>query len=287
MKKLFSPLAIAFALVSTLTGCELYFGDSDGGDDHWTYCANDGYYVCDGDECDWAGARCPDEPGYTCESDRECAAGCYCSDEGVCEEAGFCSRDTDCPSGYTCDEERASCIPEGCAVDTDCDEGEYCSDEGACTASCTCTTDADAQQQGYANCDEVRHTCEPTPTAGSCGGTSTCNIVEPTCAAGEVALIKDECYTGACSAITACDVTPTCEAYQHYNDCFAMTATCRAVSYGTNCTNMAGTACDPSDTTQVCTCTTYTYDHCETRVTGAAASTPAPAGVFYDVFSTN
>ncbi len=287
MKNLFSPLAIAFALVSTLTGCELYFGDSDGGDDHWTYCANDGYYVCDGDECDWAGARCPDEPGYTCESDRECAAGCYCSTDGVCEEAGFCSRDTDCPAGYTCDEERSSCIPEGCSADTDCNEGEYCSDEGTCTSTCVCATDAEAQGQGYANCDEVRHTCEPTPTAGSCQGAITCNIVEPTCAAGEVALIKDGCYTGACQLIDGCDLAPTCEQLQHQADCTAEVASCRSVSYGTNCTNPSGTVCDPSIPNQQCTCANYVWDHCETRVTGAAASTPAPAGVFYDVFSTN
>lgn len=284
MKKLLSPLVLALALVSTLTGCELYFGDGGGGDDHWTYCANDGYYVCDGDACDWAGARCPSEPGYTCESDKECAAGCYCSPGGVCEEAGFCNRDSDCPEGYSCDEARSSCVPDGCTVDTDCDAGSYCdAATGTCTASCLCRTDAEAQAAGFGFCDEVRGTCEPTSETGSCAGEVTCTTAEPTCATGQVALIKDGCYTGACSAITACDVTPTCEALQYYADCMPV-AECRSVSYGINCTNPSGTVCEPGGT-EPCTCLSYQFDHCETRMIGAAANTPAPQGVFYDVFS--
>ena len=285
MKKLFSPLALAFALVSTLTGCELYFGgNSGGGDDRWTYCANDGYYVCNGDNCEWAGARCPDEPGYTCESDSECAAGCYCSTAGVCEEAGFCSRDTDCPEGYTCDEDRASCVPEACAADTDCAAGEYCDPNGACTPSCLCTSDQQAQDLGYGFCDEARGTCEPTPDTGSCVGTSTCTTAEPTCAVGEVALIKDGCYTGACSAIGACDIAPGCEALQHEADCLGANMTCTSVYYGINCTNNQGTACQPGMGDTSCVCQSFSFAECRTRL-NAMMVYPTSDGSFVDVFA--
>ena len=72
MTKLLSPLVLALATVF-LAGCELYFGG--GGGDRWTYCAADGYYMCDGDDCEWAGARCPSDPEYTCSDHADCAAG--------------------------------------------------------------------------------------------------------------------------------------------------------------------------------------------------------------------
>lgn len=285
MKKLFSPLALAFALVSTLTGCELYFGGNDSGDDHWTYCANDGYYVCDGDNCDWAGARCPDDPNYTCESDRECAAGCYCSADGICEEAGFCNSNTDCPDGYSCDTARSSCVPDGCSADTDCDQGEYCdAATGTCTSSCLCENDMDAQNQGFGFCDEARNTCEPTPDTGSCVGTVTCTTAEPVCAVGEVALVKDECYTGGCSAIAACDLAPACESRQHEADCLGVSADCTSVYYGINCTNSAGTACQPGMGDTSCVCQSFQFAECRTRV-NAMMVYPTSDGSFVDVFA--
>lgn len=286
MTKLFSPLILAIATV-TLAGCELYFGDDGGGDNRWTYCASDGYYVCNGNDCEWAGARCPQEPGYTCTSNEDCAAGCYCSPDGVCEEAGFCATETDCPEGFHCDVDRSSCVPDTCASSADCNTGEYCdTNTGTCTPSCTCSSDLGAQENGYGYCDETRGTCEPTPAGGSCGGTSTCATPEPTCAAGEVALIKDGCYTGACQAIATCDVTPTCEALQHEADCLGNGAACSSVYYGINCQRSDGSACMAGDTG--CVCQSFQFAECRTRATNAAAplmSFPASNGDLIDVFA--
>jgi hypothetical protein len=253
---------LAIAAASALGGCELYFGndhDHDGGD-KWSYCADDGYYVCDGDECQWSGASCPSEPGYDCTADKDCAAGCYCGPNGTCEEAGFCNDDSQCPSGYTCDEDRSSCVPSNCTADSDCNAGEYCDeDSGKCIASCECASDAEAQQQGWANCDELRATCDPEPTAGSCEGVSTCNIQEPTCAAGQVALVSDGCYTGTCGDIASCDLTPECEKLQAEGDC-STRSECTSVYYGTNCTSN-----DPSHT--ACT---VSWSRCSRRTSARA-----------------
>ncbi len=283
MTKLTTSLLLAIATAS-LAGCELYFGDEGdrGGDDRWSYCANDGYYVCQGDDCDYAGQRCPQEPGWSCESDADCAAGCYCGDNGTCEEAGFCGREEDCPDGFHCDVDRASCVPDGCAVSSDCETGEYC-DDGRCVSSCTCMTDSEARQAGYGYCDEARGTCEPTPAGGSCGGTSACEVAEPTCPAGQVPLIAEGCYTGECSDIATCDVTPSCEALQHESDCLAANATCTSVYYGINCTRSDGTACQAGD--QGCMCETFQFAEC--RADAMARTVPAQStnGQQFDVLA--
>lgn len=282
MNKLLSPLLLAIATVS-LAGCELYFGDSGGGDDRWSYCAADGYYVCNGDNCEYAGARCPAEPGYTCQDDADCAAGCYCDTEsGVCEEAGFCGSQEDCPDGFYCDVDRSSCVPETCTTSADCDNGEYCDANGSCQSSCLCNTDAEAQAAGFAYCDEARNTCEPTPIGGSCGGTSTCATAEPTCPAGSVALISEGCYTGECSAIAECDVTPSCEALQHEGDCLGASASCTSVYYGINCTNSQGTSCQAGQSG--CVCQSFQFAECRAKTT-AMMVFPTSNGDFADVFA--
>ncbi|MGE0401826.1 MAG: hypothetical protein AB7T06_34305 [Kofleriaceae bacterium] len=290
MTKLFSPLraSLCLAALATLGGCELYLGDggdSDGGD-RWTYCANDGYYVCNGGDCEWAGARCPDEPGYTCASDDDCAQGCYCSDDGVCEEAGFCNNDNQCPEGYSCDEARSSCVPEACESDADCDQGEYCNaNTGSCESSCTCTTDAEAQAAGWAYCDEATSTCKPTPDGGSCQGTAT-GGTEPSCAAGEVGLISEGQWTGECSAIGSCDLTPECEKLQHEGDCIGRSGTCTSVYYGINCTNpQSGQTCAAGDSG--CVCESFQFADCRTNTTGRAFTYEGANGQLIDMFSTH
>lgn len=285
MTKLFSPLraSLCIAALAALGGCELYLGDGGGGGgDRWTYCAQDGYYVCNGSDCEWAGARCPSEPGYTCTSDADCAQGCYCSDTGVCEEAGFCNNDNQCPDGYTCDEARSSCVPQTCASDADCTQGEFCNADGACEASCTCTDDAQAQAAGWAYCDEATSTCKPTPAGGSCFGSAT--GTEPTCAAGEVPLVSNGTFTGACSAIGGCDLTPECEKLQHEEDCIGRAAACTSVYYGINCTNpTSGQSCAAGDSG--CVCESFQFADCRTKVTQHAFAYEGPNGELIDMFS--
>ncbi|MBA3458438.1 MAG: hypothetical protein H0T46_00640 [Deltaproteobacteria bacterium] len=288
MKHLFSPTRIVFAIatVLSLTGCELYFGGNDGdGGDRWTYCANDGYYVCSGDDCEWAGPRCPDDPNYTCETNADCAAGCYCQD-GVCEEAGFCGEDGQCPDGFHCDEERSSCVPDGCNTSADCEAGEYC-DPGTktCTSSCTCDSDAAAQSQGWGYCDETRGTCEPPNPAGSCGGAVTCNQIMTACPDGQVALISNGCWTGTCGAIASCDVTPGCTSLQHEGDCLGRTADCTSIYQGINCTNpTTGQSCTAGATG--CTCESFQFARCSMRTSSAPAmSFLNDEGRLVDVFA--
>ncbi|HEU0029042.1 MAG TPA: hypothetical protein VFQ53_00325 [Kofleriaceae bacterium] len=261
MNKLLSLFGLAIA-AAALTGCELYFGEDN--NDNWSYCGADGYYVCQGDACEWAGAECPGGGGggFSCESDADCAAGCYCQN-GVCEEGGFCSADTDCPDGFHCDESRSSCVPNGCATDADCLAGQTCQDNN-CVTTCVCENDQQAKDAGFGYCDETRSTCMPgEDPAGSCVGQVTCNLKAPTCAAGEVPLIKDGCYTGACRAIAQCDAAPTCAALTHEPDCLARTADCRAVYTGINCTKPDGTQCNAGDTN--CTCESFKFNSCESR----------------------
>ncbi len=287
MKKLFSParLVIAIASVFSLAGCELYFGGHDGDSgDRWTYCASDGYYVCQGDNCEWAGPRCPDDPNYTCETNDDCAAGCYCAN-GVCEEAGFCGKNGECPDGFHCDEARSSCVPNGCTTSADCKSGEYC-DPGTqtCTESCVCDTDAQAQASGFGYCDEARHTCEPPNPAGSCAGTVTCNQIMPVCPDMQVAQISEGCWTGACVAISACDVTPACPSLQHEGDCLGRATDCTSVYIGLNCTNSSGQACMSGSTG--CTCTDFQFSSCRVRTSGMSVmTTETNGGQLVDAFA--
>lgn len=286
MKKLFSLVPLCLA-VATLGGCELYFGghgdDSSGGNDHWTYCANDGYYTCQGNDCSWAGPRCPDDPNYTCTTNDDCAAGCYCAN-GVCEEAGFCGPNNKCPDGFHCDSQRSSCEPDGCTMDSDCQAGEYCdASTSTCTSSCTCTTDAEAQAAGWGYCDEARGTCEPVPAGGSCGGTVTCNQIMTQCPDGQVALIKDGCWTGTCGDIASCDLTPACGDLQHEGDCLGRAGDCTSVYQGINCTNMNGTQCTAGSTG--CTCETFQFARCDVRTSGAPAMSFMNDGRMVDVFA--
>jgi hypothetical protein len=258
MNKLLSTvgLALGIATASLLAGCQLYFGDhSDGGG------------TSGGSASGSNGSGQP--PGEACKNDTQCAAGCFCAD-GTCTEGGFCGTDKDCGDGFHCDSTRASCIPNGsCKSDDQCDAGSVCNaSNGSCTTTCKCVTDSDAVKQGAGFCDEARETCgQGTDPEGGCTGTSTCAVATPRCAEGQVAVIKDGCYTGACSAITACGATPTCELIQHQDDCQARTD-CGSVSDGHDCTEPDGSVCKTGDTN--CSCKSFTFQSCETKAAGAA-----------------
>jgi hypothetical protein len=177
MNKLLSSVGLAIIVATaSLAGCNLYFGNSK---DNGTSPSGDG-----------------NPPGFSCNLDSNCAAGCFCS-KGVCTEGGFCGGDKDCGTGFHCDTSRSSCIPNpACSGNEACQQGSTC-DSGACVATCKCTSDADAVKQGFGWCDEVRSTCMAgTDPAGTCLGAVSCTTPPPPCAVGQVALVKDGCFTG-------------------------------------------------------------------------------------------
>jgi len=251
-------LAIGIATASMLAGCQLYFGDHS--DDQI-------------DRPDRPGPGRP--PGYTCNAAAECAAGCYCDESGTCAEGGFCGSDADCGTGFQCDEERSSCTPApACTANEQCDPGSTCDASGkGCVQTCKCTNDAEAIAQGAGWCDEARTTCMPgADPAGACTGALTCTTGGPKCATGEVPLIANGCYTGACRAITACEAAPVCKALQHDTDCISRSTDCTTVYNGHGCTTPDGTACRAGDTN--CTCTSFTFAACETKVADATRVVP-------------
>ena len=266
MKKLSIPLLIGFAVA--LTGCALYFGDSNDNGSTWTYCGADGYYVCDDGDCRWAGPDCPAGTGsgapggFECEDNDDCAAGCYCGN-GICEEAGFCTQDSDCGEGYTCNESRSSCEPGAptCANDDACPNGQYCN-EGTCTATCLCTSDAEAVAQGFDYCNEWRGTCmSGDDPAGTCAGEPTCNLTPPSCQPGDVPLLgADGCWTGECQSTQHCAEAPSCTRINDQASCSAR-ADCRQIVNGINCTKNDGTGpCQAGD--QNCTCEQLIFAGC-------------------------
>ena len=240
-------LAIALASASLVTGCQLYFGDRDE----------------DGPRGPSTGGG-PRPPGYACDTDAQCAAGCFCSADGTCDEAGFCKVDADCGTGFICDAARSSCKPApSCATDGDCTAGSVCDPAAAaCVNTCKCLNDSEAIEQGAGWCDETRGTCMTgVDPAGACLGAVTCAVGAPKCAEGEVALVKDGCYTGQCRAIAACEGAPVCGSLQHEDDCTARTADCGAIYIGRNCTGSTCGTGDPSD----CRCESYPYSACEAK----------------------
>jgi hypothetical protein len=255
MNKLLSSvgLAIVFATMSLLAGCQLYFGDHSNSSGGGTGSGGPG-----------------NPPGFKCDGDAQCAAGCFCA-EGVCAEGGFCGMNKDCGTGFHCDTTRSSCVPDPtCTANEQCTPGSMCdAATGGCTTTCKCLSDADAVRQGAGWCDETRGTCMPgKDPAGACTGTITCTTAGPKCPDGQVPLRKDGCYTGQCRAITACEAPPVCNALQHEGDCLGRSADCSSVYNGHGCTKPDGSACRVGDTN--CTCTSFTFAACENK--GATAT---------------
>jgi Cys-rich repeat protein len=250
MTKLLSSvgLAIVVATASLAGGCQLYFSD------HGNSNGNGA-----------GGNNGPGrEPGLSCSGDTQCAAGCFCSD-GVCAEGGFCKTDQECGNGFVCDTARASCKPAAqCKADAQCQAGSVCDPaSNSCVVTCKCSSDAEAIAQGSAWCDETRNTCmSGADPAGACLGSSTCAVSRTPCPEGQVALVKDGCFTGQCRDIAVCESTPVCGSLQHEDDCDARSNECAPVFVGHNC---HGTTCGVS--TVDCVCESYSFSDCEASTT--------------------
>lgn len=181
------------------------------------------------------------------DDDAYCAAdGYYVRGEWVsaqCPGGGnACATNDDCAAGCYCDDESATCEEAGfCSNATDCPEGYTCDERSSCV-----------------------------PGGGSCAGAInpvTCTNGAPKCAAGSVPLIEDGCYYDRngdgqfdCSAISECAAPPSCEAFQHQNDCVAGNG-CSSISRGVNCSMGNGQPCQ--DGQSGCVCEMYVFDRCE------------------------
>lgn len=248
MNKLLSSLGLAIAVATaSLAGCQLYFGDSNSTDPG-----------------SGGGGR-GNPPGFECKDNANCAAGCFCSN-GICTEAGFCTSDRDCGAGFQCEVGRSSCVPlPACTANEQCAQGSMC-DGKTCVKTCTCTSDMDAISKGAGWCDETRGTCMPgADPKGACLGTITCTTTSPKCGEGQVALIKDGCFTGECRAIAVCEAAPACGSLQHQVDCTARNADCGVVTIGRGCRRSDGSPCQPGDTEPVCHCDSYDFAGCEAK----------------------
>jgi cysteine-rich repeat protein len=110
------------------------------------------------------------------------------------------------------------------------------------------------------NNDGCTNQCQlPQP---SCAGAITCAIASPTCAASEVPLISNGCYTGQCRAVNLCDAAPVCAAIHLESACLAR-SDCQGAYNGLNCRRLDGTACVAGDAQ--CTCESFTFAQCNPR----------------------
>lgn len=228
---------------------------------------------------------CHDEPGTTggCAA-TDCAPGSHCEEQCYpCDSADG----TACPA--QCQE---MCVPDtnGCAA-TDCGPGYECAlqcevmdptmrgdSAGQCWPTCVPTGGGGdpGSCTGPVTCDAVGPTCPGGTTAGiangcftgycipladcgphdpgSCTGLLACAMPSPACPAGTTPGIANGCYTGYCIPDSACPL-PACETLTTEATCGAR-GDCTPVYIGTDCTCELGT----------CTCTTLTYDRCESTV---------------------
>ena len=202
-------------------------------------------------------------PPAACQADSDCSTGFTCdTSTGQCVGQWTCQSDYDCGVGFSC--QAGVCAPATCDTNDNCAPGSVCPAQGAsCTTTCSCLTDADAIAGGYSYCDETRDTCMSgtNPDPGSCNG-AVSTTETPTCPAGQVPLIRDGAYTGACTPIASCDVPPPCEVLNTESDCLAQAGTCSPSYTGMDCTAPDGSACVAGESN--CSCASFTYASCST-----------------------
>ena len=251
---------------------------------YWFSSTCDGQYQCTTNAdcaagCYCAGDQTCQEAGF-CTTDQECGAGFKCDpNRSSCvPDTNQCTKDADCAADKKCDLATYSCVPRPTAACGDgvinqgevCDDGNKVDGDGCskdCKSNEKCgngivdTTKGEQCDDGnMINTDACTNTCT-LPTAGSCAGTITCNIVPPVCPSNKVPLIKDGCYTGECQLLTACDVPPSCEAIHNENACSARTD-CDAVYNGINCRRPDGAVCRAGDAQ--CVCESFNFASCRT-----------------------
>jgi hypothetical protein len=162
--------------------------------------------------------------------------GCDCGSGYYCEQACACPAGSAAGSGCEC---QPTCVPIDPTCSLTCPSGdvcmESCSADGSCIDSC------------------IPQTQDP----GQCSGPVSCNMAPPACPPGTTAGIDNGCYTGYC--IPNADCAPEdCASITTEAACTARND-CEAVYTGSNCT------CDDSG----CTCTTLTFDRCESLASGS------------------
>lgn len=259
MTKLHTFLSLA-VLAITLGGCELYFGDKNGGDKS-SYCDSTGYYECTGGACQLVSQTCPaGGTGGPCKANSDCAAGCACQVDpgaeggGTCVENGFCTTPADCPDGMTCDD-RSSCV-DGCSDSNPCAKGQVCNPD--------------------------TRTCEGDPESCVAPNNSTCTALPPSCAEHQVPTTgADGCFSGKCRDISACNEDAACTIIQHEDDCLTANTRCSASYTGINCHKTDGTACKAGDVG--CTCDSFVYARCLDRNASGRQVTPDGNGGYISI----
>jgi Cys-rich repeat protein len=262
------------------------------GSTSYASCAPENQQYCLADSDCGSGQRCDttvcNQPN--CPPGSGCDSVCY----GACVPDAACSN-VDCGMGYHCEETcypcdpttgmtcdntcYPSCVPDQTCATVDCGPGYTCAMEcssGTCYPACIPTNNGPGDCYGSVTCNSAPPACPANTTPGvangcytgycipvsqcgpndpgQCYAAVTCSAPAPSCPMGTLPGIANGCYTGYCIPTGSCEV-PACETLTTEQACSSRTD-CIPVYAGTDCT------CTPSG----CTCTTETYERCESAL---------------------
>lgn len=209
----------------------------------------------------------------------------------VDENRNICDRvDIGCPPNSHCEQECSgsncapTCVPNTTCASVDCGPGYQCIDEcpiddpyNTCSPTCVPVGTGPGSCTGPVTCDALPPTCPANTTAGiangcytgfcipnaACGGTDpgqcyatvTCGSAPPSCPSGTLPGVVAGCYSGYCIPTYGCELA-ACETLSTEAACSGR-ADCTPVYLGSDCTcTMTGG----------CTCTTQTYERCESTL---------------------
>ncbi|MBK9070569.1 MAG: hypothetical protein IPL79_06160 [Myxococcales bacterium] len=140
---------------------------------------------------------------------------------------------------------RAEQAEQGCYGDQDCGEGFDCTADTECLSPPGCGGEQGCPEVCYGRCVPT----EPPPLPGNCYGTVLCEMVQPACPSGTLPGIANDCWTGYCIPLAACE-SPACGSLGQA--ACESASSCQPIYAGTDCT------CDASG----CSCETLTYAYC-------------------------